>query len=275
MAGRVASVAAGQSDGRTYASVGFVRIAQLIPVDQEVLTVPIGTSAGAALELMAEHEFDQLPVVNRRGRVIGTFTHRSFANQLRFLRRQDDPRMAFVDDLVEPLRFVPLADSLQDTLRWIDKDNAVLVGDEQLLLAIVTAADVSRFLWQRTRPFVLVQEIELATRELMRSACSGAQLAQCVVAALPDEDGHRSSAQLDELTMRELHSVLLNKTSYGRHFRGTFGQSRELVQSTLEPVSEIRNKIVHFRGTVSEDEVNTLLRASAWLRHRTMIAEEA
>jgi CBS domain-containing protein len=258
-----------------YDSVGFVRIGQLAPLDQEVVTVPIGTVVGTALDLMADCGFDQLPVLNTRGKVIGTFTYRSFSQQLVHVRTQDDPRNALVDDLVEDLHFVRPTDNLEDILPWVQADNAVLVGDEDRILAVVTAADVTSFLWERTQPFVLLQDIELATRELMRSACSAGELTQCLAAALTVEGDEDIRADLEDLTLGELHSVLLHKASFGRYFGSTFGRSRDLVQSTLEPVRDIRNKVVHFRGSVSSDEIGTLVRASVWLRRRMLIRGEA
>jgi len=217
---------------------------------------------------MTANAFDQLPVVNPRNRVIGTFTYRSFARELRHIRIQDDPRAAPVDDLVEDLRFVHAYDNVEEILPWIDADNAVLVGDEERLLAVVTAADVTHFLWRRTRAFVFLQDIELATRELMRSACSVDELSECLVAALEGEDGANPHKRLEDLTLGELHSVLLHGASYGRYFRETFGGTRRIVQITLEPVREIRNKVVHFRGEVSDEEYQVLIRASTWLRRR-------
>jgi hypothetical protein len=259
------------SDG----SVGFVRIAQLVPEDQEILSIPVGTPAGRALDLMAANSFDQLPVVNPRKRVIGTFTHRSFARESIYVRTQDDPRSAPVDDMVDELRFVRPSDSLDDVLPWIDADNAVLIGDEENLFAVVTAADVSRFLWRRTRPFVLLQDIELATRALMRSACTADELSSCLSDVLPNEADADPRERLEELTMGELQSVLLHKASYGRYFGVTFGPSRELVQSTLEPVRDVRNKVFHFRDVVSDEDIGTLMRASALLRRRMLIREKA
>ncbi|MDX2971356.1 CBS domain-containing protein [Kribbella solani] len=239
------------------------------------MTVPIGTTAGAALDLMVERRFDQLPVLNTRGTVIGTFTNRSFARQVVHLRTQDDPRAALVDDLVEDLHFARPTDNLEDVFRWLESDNAVLVGDEDRVLAVVTMADVTSFLWDRTHPFVLLQDIELATRHLMRSACSANELAECLRAVLSIEGTTPASGGLEHLTLGELHAVLLHKASFGRYFGATFGRSRDLVQSTLEPVRDIRNKVVHFRGPISADEIGTLVRAATWLRRRMLIREEA
>src|SRR5260221_2940949 len=65
-----------------------------------------------------------------------------------FRIRTDDPLAAPVDDLVEDLQFVRPAQDISDILGFLEAGNAVLVGDEDRLLAIVTSADVSRFIRQ-------------------------------------------------------------------------------------------------------------------------------
>lgn len=59
---------------------------------------------------------------------------------------------------------------------------------------------------------------------------------------------------------------------FGRVFSRTFGSSRELVYSLLEPVREIRNKVFHFRGLVTHDEVDMIMNARLWLERRVMMA---
>jgi CBS domain-containing protein len=251
---------------------GFFRISQLVPDDQDVVTIMVGTKAGSALELMRERSFDQLPVTTAGGRVVGVFTYRSFAHELRFIRKQDDPLAASVDDLVEDLQFVRPFQDMSDILGILEADNAVLVGDEDRLLAIVTSADANRFMWERTRPFVLLRDIELGVRDLMRSSCPAERIAGLISAGLPSEsvpDGLR----LEDLTLSELLSVLLHPESFGRFFQVGFGASRELVRATLTPVVEIRNKEFHFRDEVSGDEMQTLTNVATWLRRKVMIRD--
>jgi predicted transcriptional regulator len=263
------------TDAETAASAPeFFRVSQLVPLDQDVVTVPIGTRVGEALDLMRDHAFDQLPVITVDDRVVGAFTYRSFARELRHVRAQDDPRSVPVDDLVEDLKFVRPSDEVGAILGAIEADNAVLVGDEDRLLAVVTTADVTRFLWRRTRPFVLLQDIELAIRDLMRSACSAEQLVGCVIAVLLGETD-QVDRRLEDLTLGDLLSVLLHGASFGKFFRLRFGPNRDLVRTMLEPVRDIRNKVFHFRDDVSEDELLNLLRVAAWLRRKVLIRGEA
>jgi CBS-domain-containing membrane protein len=248
----------------------FVRVSQLVPDDQDVLTIPVGTRVEQALQLMRAHDFDLLPVTTTENRIIGTFTYRSLAGGMQHIRRQDNPLAAPVDDLVDELRFVRASQEVGDIFDYLQADNAVLVGDEDRLLAIVTTADLNRFLWHRTRPFLLLQEIELGVRDLMRSSCSAAELDAAVCATVPTTPATATS-RLEDLTMGELLSVLLNGSSFGRLFRRRFGSNRDLVRVTLEPVREIRNKVVHFRDGVSPEELQQLVDVAAWLRRKVLI----
>ncbi|WP_338597132.1 CBS domain-containing protein [Saccharopolyspora sp. SCSIO 74807] len=251
-------------------TTGFFRVSQLVPDDQDVMTVSVGTKVEQALDLMRRHNFDQLPVTTVDDRVIGTFTHRSLARGLRHVRAQDHPIATPVDDLVEELRFVRASQDVSEVVDFLEADHAVLVGDEDRLLAVVTTADVNRFLWHRTRPFMLLQDIELAIRGLMRSTCAANELADCVTAGLAS-DAPQVGNGLEDLTLSELFSVLLHGPNFGRFFRLAFGANRELVRTTLVPVQEIRNKVFHFRDEISAEELQQLSDVARWLRRKTMI----
>ncbi|XVV00781.1 CBS domain-containing protein [Actinosynnema sp. CA-248983] len=267
-------VNAGEVPAELLKTPGFFRVSQLVPDDQNVLTVGVGTTVDRALELMRENNFDQLPVTTSSGQVIGTFTHRSLAYGLRHLPAKHEVLRAPVDDLVEDLRFVRASQDVSEILHDLEADHAVLVGDEDRLLAVITTADVSRFLWQRTRPFVLLRDIELAIRDLMRSCCTEEQLVEAVVACRAPDD-NRTVQRLEELTLSDLLSVLLHGPSYGNYFRLSFGRNRELVSSTLSPVREIRNKVFHFRDEASEAELQCLVEVTTWLRRKIMIRDGA
>jgi hypothetical protein len=250
---------------------GFVRVGELVPRDQDVLTIPVGTKVEQALKLMRLHDFDQLPVITAENRVIGAFTYRSLAHGLRDFRGQDNPLTSLVGDLVEELRFVTVSQEMDDVLDFLEKDNAVLVGDEDRLLAVVTTADVTRFLWSRTRPFVLLRDIELGIRYLMRSSCTAEELADSVSAGLPADHPTRTTARLEDLTLNELLSVLLHGPSFGKLFRLHFGKNRDTARNTLQPVREIRNKVFHFRDDASSEELQQLVEAATWLRRKVLI----
>ena len=63
----------------------FFRVGLLVPDDQDIRAISVGTRVSQALELMSAHDFDQLPVTTADNRVVGAFTYRSFAQGLRNL----------------------------------------------------------------------------------------------------------------------------------------------------------------------------------------------
>jgi hypothetical protein len=248
----------------------FFRVGLLVPDDQDIRAISVGTRVEQALELMSAHGFDQLPVTTADDQVVGAFTYRSFAQGLRRIRLRDNSLTAPVEDLVEELRFVRASQEIGDVLGFLEADNAVFVGDEDRLLAIVTTADVSRFLWRRAQPFVLLQDIELGIRDLMRSSCTAKELAGSISAALR-ADPAKAAARLEDLTLGELLLVLLHGPSFGTFFRLRFGSNRDLVRATLEPVRAIRNKVFHFRDDASAEELQTLADVATWLRRKILI----
>ncbi len=171
------------------------------------------------------------------------------------------------------MEFVRAATDLGDVVRHIERMGAVLIGDEEHTLAIATASDLSAFLWEASRPFILLQDIELAVRHLMRRACTDPQeLEQSIAAALPNDGGKEGPTRLEELTFGELLSVLTQGEQFGRVFRRTFGGQRPLILSLLEPVREVRNKVFHFRDEVTVEELEAVVRARLWLQRKVAMA---
>jgi hypothetical protein len=240
----------------------------LVPADQELASIETGTLVTDALATMARSGFDQLPVTHDRT-VVGVFSYRSFAQNLGIVRRQDDPLSYPVDDFLEDLAFVRPTSDVEEALRALDEKGAVLVGDEDNLLAVVTPTDLNTFLWNASRQFMILREIELATRYLFRCACaSDDELRSLVAVARPPGGDGVGVERLEDLTFSELIAVINGPERFGRVFSRTFGRSRELVFSLLEPVREVRNKVFHFRDVVTSDEIDLVMNARVWLQRR-------
>lgn len=248
----------------------FFRVASIIPAEQEIVHVPPGTKVRSALEIMSSNQFSQLPVV-AGGTVIGVFTYRSLARHLGSIRRQDDPLDMTVDELLEDLTFVRPGAGLGEIMPLLDRDDAILVGDEQRLLAIATASDVTAFLWEATRPFIIIRDIELAIRDLMHCACpSTDELAVRIAAALPDPSEEASLTALEKLTLGQLILVLLHGDNFGQCFKSSFGNNRHLVRAYLESACDVRNKVFHFLEEVTVEEIDGLLATWRWLERKAL-----
>ncbi|MEV5766113.1 CBS domain-containing protein [Micromonospora sp. NPDC052213] len=258
---------------RTTPQHNFLRVGQVVPTDQEVATVEIATPVSDALAMMARHGFDQVPVTSN-GVVVGVFSYRSLALNLGIVRRQDSPLSYPVGDFLEDLTFVRSGSEVEDALEALNQKGAVLVGDEERLLAVVTAADVNSYLWTATRQFMIVRDVELATRYLAQRACATEDELRALVAAVRPTDANGNPAErLEDLTFGELVSVINSPERFGRVFSRTFGSSRELVFSMLEPVRDVRNKVFHFRDAVTPDEVDLVMNARVWLQRRVRMVQ--
>jgi hypothetical protein len=172
---------------------------------------------------------------------------------------------------MESLPVVTVDDSLDLVLEHLDRHDAVLVESPHGVQAIATGTDVLNYFYRIARPFVLLQEIELALRALIEVSVSDAELGQCIEHALSKKYEGRGElpAQLRDMTFEEYRSIVSAKENWG-FFDGVLGRNRELVASKLEQIRRIRNDVFHFRDPVSVFDYETLAAARYWLFDKVM-----
>ncbi len=122
----------------------FHLVKQVLPEEQQLISVSSDTSVAEAFKIMGEHAFDQLPVLEG-GEVIGVFSHRSFAEGLSRLpgkvrEKVKDPLSLPVDEFIETLHFARITDELATLFDEFDAKSAVLVGSEDRLLGVADTA---------------------------------------------------------------------------------------------------------------------------------------
>jgi predicted transcriptional regulator len=153
----------------------FHQINRLIPQNQTVLTVPPTYSVRSAVELMQEHRYSQIPVVSN-GEVLGVFTYRCFAREAAGLSLDDIQRQRCapgdlqVDEFLEKFSFARVTEEMEGVFESLDRDDAVLVSAPTNLIGVLTPMDFLKYLYQVASPFVLISEIELSLRTLIRLA---------------------------------------------------------------------------------------------------------
>jgi hypothetical protein len=219
-----------------------------------------------AIVMIRQNDFSQLPVV-AGNEVLGLFSFRSLA------RRLVDTRVASaleheVEDFSDDPVFARVTDELHEILPALDRDGAVLVGDPDNLLAVVTPTDVTAYLFKVTRPFILLQEIELSLRSLIRDSCPREAIPERIRAAVASNYKGREDRipdELERLSLHELVLVVLNRLGYEEFFLPVFGRNRGSVQENLGGLYEIRNAVLHFRRQPSEADLDQLVSSRAWL----------
>jgi CBS domain-containing protein len=235
----------------------FHRLNRVLPENQHVLTVPGEMVAYEALRLLRQHHFSQVPVVVA-GEVLGLFSYRSFsAAVLAASASRGGSKIALenltVEECLEKAEFARVTDEFESWFDSLDANNAVLVGEAHRLQGIVTPMDVLRYLYEVASPFVLVAEMELGLRALMRRVVTDDNLAECAKTCLsklyaPD----RLPTTLEEMTFHDYVQIIGD----GRHwplFESVFRSTRERTRAKLEEMSELRNDVFHFRKPSVED----------------------
>jgi len=252
----------------------FLRVSSLIPEDQELITSTPGTSAGEALSILRRHDLDFLPIMDD-GSLLGVFNYETFCDTIGHLRSGQKIFDIQVEECLSDLEVVLSTTEIDQALPKIQRDGAVLIGESRNILGIVTLNDALSYLWELSELFIMIRDIELSTRSLMLRACESEEtLQECIVAVLGNQlrDGPPSNKantrRVSDLTYGDLMTVLTNGEQYGRTFGRVFGKHRPLAAKTLQPVGDIRNKIVHFRDEVSMDERQVLKDAHRWLQRK-------
>lgn len=124
----------------------FHRVNRLIPEEQSVVQILPDLLVADALKLMKDKGYSQLPVTTG-GEVLGFFSYRSLALSL---LRGESLLSGFADlrvaEFLEDPAFVTIRTELSRLVEILDRDDAVVVGQETNLQAVVTAMDVLRYL---------------------------------------------------------------------------------------------------------------------------------
>lgn len=254
----------------------FHTVNRLLPDGQFIESVTPDTPAREALQRMQERGFSQLPVTSG-DRVVGLFSYRAFAAAGAKSRVPVDlaalPVAAFLQ-YEEPV-FARLTDEFRTVLDAIDEKDCVIVGGPDNLLGVLTAMDVLKYLYDVANAFVMLEEIELALRALLRAAVGDGQLfVQCVENALSIKyAGRRLPTRMEELSFDDYIGLLRSSKNWP-HFADTFGGTRERVRGRLEPIRNLRNDVFHFRRELSAEEHDLLAICRDWLRRRLADVEQ-
>jgi predicted transcriptional regulator len=272
--------AAGESRFREAAEAAalgdiFQRVTQLLPSDQDLLSLDAGTSALEGLRKLGRDNYSQAPVT-RSGRCIGVFSYRSFARTVAaFPEGKSSVAHIAVEDCLEQLPYVRLEDNIEDIFDALDRYDAVLVGEPTRLLAIVSPMDALYYLYGIANGYVLMRQVELALRHVIRLSTTSETLAACIAAAVAQkyvQQQREAPERLEDMEFSDLRSIITGGRTW-EHFTGVLGQNHDLVKTRLAPLSEIRNALFHFRRPISGEEYETLAITRNWLLLRIEFAE--
>jgi len=248
----------------------FHLVKQVLPEEQELVTFPPEMPVGEALTVMQEHNFSHVPVVEGN-EVLGVFSYRSFAKRIaRLPKKEREPLYLPVEEFLEKLEFARITDELTALVDEFNTKDAMLVGAENRLQGIVTTVDALRYFYKVASSYVLLREIELAIRELIRASIDGEELKECIDKSLKEH--YKKSATLLPICLEEMtfhdYVMLLRYQGTWEKFRAAFGGTANTVFAKLERLPDLRNDVFHFKRDLTAEEYDVLRECRDWLLTR-------
>jgi CBS domain-containing protein len=248
----------------------FHLIKQALPEPQELLTFTPEKPVATALALMHEHNFSQVPVV-AGNEVLGIFSYKSFTERVTKLP-QNTPNLLDlpVEEFLDDLRFARITDILTKIIDEFELKDAVLVGSEDRLQGIITTIDVLRYFYQVASPYIMLREIELAIRALMKALVSEEDLKDCIDKSLKRkyrELNQEVPESLEELTLNDCVMILRYGDTW-EYFMPAFGKNRKLVYARIDQLPRLRNDVFHFKRNITVNEYDYLKDTRNWLLRR-------
>ncbi len=245
----------------------FHRLDRILPERQELITVNPNTSAREALVKMREHNLTQVPILTG-STVLGSFSYRSFSEGvLKLGKKEQDITNLPVEVFLEDLKFAQIHEELNELLGEFELKDAVLVGSESRLQGIVTTIDVLLYYFKVANAFVMIGEIELAIRELMRASVTEEELHQCIDKCLRENYEKRLlqvPTCLEDMSLGDYVSIIRYK-EFWKKFNDKFGGSYSMAQVKLERLPNLRNDVFHFRRDLTDEEYAYLKDTRDWL----------
>ncbi len=246
----------------------FHRLNSVLPTDQELVSVLPETPVQDALALLGKYGFSQLPVIVGQ-QVLGLFSYRSFSQAVIKLsgdakNQKFNPRDMFVEDCIDRPTYARVTDEFRAWFDAIDRQDAVLVGDPNRLQGIVTAMDILRYLYSVASPFVLIGEIELSLRGLIRLAVDREELITCAKTCLKHYPEGKLPTDLEHMTFNDYVQIIGDGRNWD-HFQPIFKGDRVRTRTKLERAGELRNDVFHFRREITIEDYEELSELRDWM----------
>ena len=228
-------------------------ISELASANCDVKCVSPNASVQEAYTTMLLHKYSQLVVANnptpRQQDIKGVVSFQSLAKAL----MNGNPKT--VRDCID--NPVPTAESdadLKSVVNQLSENDVVLViGRNKRLQGIVTAWDLAEEFASLVDPFKRIGEIEERLRTLVRMRLGNDKVAEFLRDHGPS--GNNSIAEIDELTMGELQRVL----EFREHWDALgLAFDRVVFTNALNQARDYRNRLMHFRDPLTEEEMRQL-----------------
>jgi CBS domain-containing protein len=216
----------------------------------EPVTIDLDDSIQAALEIMLENDFDQLPVVSD-GYVEGAVTYKSIA---KFVKSIDEPEVKDTSVKIALNTSPELVNPDHDIFELFEtfaEDDYVLIGDQNNLEGILTRYDILYFLEHQVEPFLRIGEIEESLRHIFRESTDNldSRIEKTFADRAEHDDRFEPPETLEQFTFDQYRMFIMRNLD---QLPSRLAQEREMIESLLEDTRDIRNALLHFRTEADE-----------------------
>ncbi len=251
-------------------------VEHLIENQGSVTVVQKTDAISSALDLMIEHDFSQLPVVDENGTLLGMVTYESIMRAARSFNTKPDQLL--VRDATINVPFHYREDDLFDLLDELKATNAVVIIEpEGCVTGIVTAYDASGFLRNRTEDLMHIEDIEFIIKELIKRT-HAYEKAGLGPGRLPDamakpnaqhskEAGSKRLKAFEELNLGDYINLLMSRDIW-KFCAPILNVEKESLYELLVRIRQTRNDLAHFRSEISPRSREELKYCANWLRSR-------
>src|SRR5579871_5821446 len=212
------------------------RIGNFPAANKKLVTVGPDDPVSKAVTKMMQSDFSQLPIMQGERDVKGVISWRSIG-----ARYALGVSCEKVKDAREDAQVIDANGTLFDAIPTIVKHGYVLVRNQKdrRITGIVTASDLSLQFQQLAEPFILLREIELHIRRLLKDKVSPADLASLVTPDLPN----KKLDSLADLSFGEYIRLIQHPDFWEKL---SLKIDKTCLTDQLEEVRKIRNDVMHF-----------------------------
>ncbi|RXZ47566.1 CBS domain-containing protein [Agromyces fucosus] len=221
--------------------IDYIPSASIVPV----ITVKASDSLNRARTLMELHSFSQLPVM-RGNRPIGVVSWESIGRAL-----LKNPHAELAECIDTPVEKKKLDGDLLASIASINAKGYVLVvNDDGSISGIITSADLGEALADIAGPYLLLSEIEELLRAIVQRLVDGRHVTEGDVQRALQDSAKGYGGDPASLTLGDLANVFATDGAWKaldtKYDRSTLNRA-------LGEVTQLRNKIMHFRTLEGSD----------------------
>ncbi len=250
-------------------------VEQITPNSTNLTCVEIDDAIMKALDLMIEHNYSQLPVLDEDGCLLGMVTYESIMRATRSFNVKLES-LSVRDAMIKaPHHFQD--DDLFDLLDDLKNTNAVVIIDPgRHPTGIVTSFDTTEYLRDRTEDTMRLEEVELTIKDFIKLSYRNdkgevdeEKLNQAIGGLFVQKDAqlNKTLREFDDLTLNDYIIMLTDKFTWD-FLAPILKMKRDALIELLQKVRKTRNDLAHFRGEISSRERDNLRYCAEWLTRR-------